>query len=402
MSSPRISLLAGAVLGLFGTASAQELDANFKPLPITARPAVEIVRTLQLLQDQVATGSVEAHASQRGLLGILESRLVDLDASAWNDERNTDAAVIFALSGGSPKILRHLLSNQLVTGVAADLVQGALAYVEGRGEEAKRLLMPIEARLLRPGLGAQLALVQSALIVGQEPARAMSLLDFVRLQATGTLLEEAALRRQVFVARQIDDFPRFETLSSDYLRRYRHSIYAGNFRQRLAAALAEMDYAKDPARFSRMVGLLTNLEPKAQRDLYLMAARNAVENGRIQSALLSAEMAMRLAENSAPDIARAKLYQASAMVVSPRSLDMGLRDLRSIDRSLLGANDLRLLDTALGVGKSIKRLPGEPEKPPEASVNERKQVDEAQASAQLPALRKAQEALSGVDRLFLN
>ncbi|MGO4573381.1 chemotaxis protein [Microvirga sp. 2TAF3] len=391
-------VLATAALLSAGKALAEPQGSATYVEPVISQP-MQMTRTLQLMQDQIAMGSTDAHVGQRGLLTILDDRFMSLDDTIWKDSRNARAAVIFVLSGGSPKFLRKLLSPRLIEMEDLPLVEGALAYVEGREEEARASLMPINAALLPVTLGAQIALVQSALAVRTDPVKAMELLDLVRLQAPGTLLEEAALRRQVFIASQIDDDRKFELLVSDYLRRYRHSVYAGNFRQRLASALTRLDFAKDPDRFSRIVTMLQELETDVQRDLYLLAARTSVEEGRVKSALLTAEMALRLSDRPSVNATRAMLYQAAAMIVSPKSLTIGLDQLRSIDRGHLGEMDQKLLDSAISMGNQIRRLPGDTIEDEKTKALPQK-PSIAQAPEQLPTITRAQEALKRVDQLI--
>lgn len=381
----------------FGTASLAVPDLK-EPDADAVSPPVQMMRTLQLMQDQIAVGSSEAHAGQRGLLTIFDERFLGLANEMWQDKRNVHAAVVYALSGGSPQILRKLLGPRLVLQEDLPLVEGALAYVEGREEEAKRALLPINAVALPATMGAQLALVQSALLVRAQPEKSMEFLDLVRLQAPGTLLEEAALRRQVFVASQMQDDAKFEFLVRNYLRRYRHSVYAGNFRQRLASVLSRVDFATPADRFSRIAVILQDLEPSARRDLYLLAARTSVEQGRLKSALLTAEAALQLSEGSEESATRAKLYHAAAMVVSPQSLDAGLQELEAIDQSVLSAVDGQLLNSAMSMAQQIRRLPDR--------VTDVKAADSiaptTQAPEQLSAVTKAQAALRRVDKLIKN
>ncbi len=91
--------------------------------------------------------------------------------------------------------------------------RGALAYVEGREKEALEIFEGINPRSLLVTLGGQIALVKSALLVNSDLRGAMIQLDDARLLTTGTLVEEAALRRQIFVAGQVDDFNKFEMLA---------------------------------------------------------------------------------------------------------------------------------------------------------------------------------------------
>lgn len=373
---------------------------------------VQMLRTLQLMQDQIAIGSTEAHVGQRGLLTILDNRFMDLPSEVWTDGKNVRAAIAFVLSGGNPQILRKLLEMSDPAILIGDrpLVEGTLAYVEGREEEARGKLLSVNIRSLSPILGAQMALVQSALVVRADARKSSELLDFVRLQAPGTLLEEGALRRQVFVASQTGDTKKFLALSSGYLRRYRHSIYAGNFRQRLASALTRIDFGKDPTLFDAVVDMLVNLEPEAQRDLYLTAARSSIDQGQTHSARMLAEKAKELSEGDTTSASRAKLYRAAAMIVSPETIEAAIEDLKLIDRTKLPSGDAILLDSALAMAGQIRLMPEDKlvdnAKAPQAAVKadaaSAPDLNRQQAPEQLQALLRAQDALSRIDKLIKN
>jgi chemotaxis protein MotC len=381
--------------------------------PTAVPNPVQLVRTLHLMQDQIAIGSTEAHLGQRGLLGILDDRFMNLEPETWQTSKNARAAVSFVLSGGNPGILRKLL--ELGSSVIAEndrpLIEGALAYVEGREEAAQNSLASLDPRSLPPTLGAQLALVQSALVVRKDAAKSDELLDFVRLQAPGTLLEEAALRRQVFVASQTNNMKKFQTLATDYLRRYRHSIYSGNFRQRLASALTRIDFGKESSRFEGLVAMMSELELDARRDLYLLAARSSIEQGFTTSARLLADKARELVGSDRMSAARAKLYRAASLITSPQAIDGAVNDLRSLDRTVLAASDLGLLDSALAMAGQIRKMPEiQSQQVAKARTEPVKVAAErsmdvsapAQGLEQLQALSKARDALSRVDKLIKN
>ena len=119
-----------------------------------------------------------------------------------------------------------------------------------------RRLGGVNARGLPATLGAEIALVQSALLAKDDLKASIERLDEVRLMMPGTLVEEAALRREIFVAGQLDDFDKFETLAMQYFRRFRHSIYAGNFRQRFSLSVARFSFVQQTDRFPRLVAVL--------------------------------------------------------------------------------------------------------------------------------------------------
>ena len=114
--------------------------------------------------------------------------------------------------------------------------------------------MTIDARTLAPSLGGYIALAQSALAAKEDPRRAMRLLDEARLLAGGTLVEEAALRRTVFLADETSDLSRFVASSSQYLRRYQRSVYAENFRRRFGEAVTRFGVTGDPGQREKLKG----------------------------------------------------------------------------------------------------------------------------------------------------
>lgn len=365
-----------------------------------AATPIELVRTLQAMQDQIAAGSTDAHIAQRALLTHIDSQLMQQDQNAWQESKNVRAAVVFVLSGGRPSILRKLASSGALEKKDEILVKGALAYVEGREAEAKRILNEVDIHLLPPILAGQIALVQSALIVRDDPAKAVALLDYVRLQLPGTLVEEAALRREIFVVSQLKDVRKFEALSRQYLHRFRRSVYGGNFRQRFAAALTRLEFAKDEEKFSRLISMLSELEPEGQRELYLLIARAAIDQGQTKAAILASEKAYEMAATDKIGAARAKLYKAAASIVTVKGFESGFEELQKIDKSSLPPNDAILLDTALSTASQIRKGFERP-KQETAKTKPALSVTEApEAKYALPSISRAQDAIGRVDALF--
>ncbi len=92
----------------------------------------ELVRELQIFQDQAVMKSKNARAQQTDFIAKVAKQLTNFDASAWADRRNARAAVIYVLSGGDPRVLSKLLGSGAAFGVDDQLVKGALAYGERR------------------------------------------------------------------------------------------------------------------------------------------------------------------------------------------------------------------------------------------------------------------------------
>lgn len=423
----RIGRILPAVLGLLAPVIANPVAAEPGPAPVAAaRPGpsapsdpgpaaravaessarkgspVEWVRTLQLLQDRVAAGSLAAHESQPVLIARINADLLNAPSEVWADRHNLRSAITFALSGGGPAILRSLTARDGLGEPEATLARGALAYIEGREAEAHRLLRDVDTTGLPPTLAGAVGLTQASLTVTENPIRAITLLDDVRSLLPGTLAEEGALRREIFALGQLGNLKKFEALAIQYLRRFPHSVYAGNFRQRLAYQLTQFDVGRDVARFAVLNRILDELGPESRRDLYLLIARTAIQEGKTASALLAADKALALCAPGSPGAMQGQLYRAAAEIVDLSTFQSGLRALRTLDRAKLTARDILLLDTALSTAEEIGRgLTGRPGLP-EADIAAAKP---SQAAAEAPGepaslIPKAQATIDRIDLLL--
>ncbi|MGM4889412.1 chemotaxis protein [Tardiphaga sp. 20_F10_N6_6] len=344
MTSARI--IAATLLACLGSAHAQPADEQM-------REPYQMVRSLQMLQDQIARGDLDAHNSQPALLKRLGENFLKADATVWKEPRNSRAAVTFLLSGGSPQVVASLRSRNVLN-IDEAIVDGAIAYVEGRTDEAKSKLANIKPRSLPAALGAEIALVQSALVAQDDLKVAIALLDEVRLMMPGTLVEEAALRREIFIVGQDDDFDKFEALAVRYFRRYRHSIYAGNFRQRFALSVARFSFVQRPDRFPRLVAVLDHLDRASQRALYLLIARTALVRGKTEMTVLAADRVFALSDDDSVERVRARLYRAAARVATSAH-STAIAELEQIDKAKLSERDVELQTAALAIGLNVRK-----------------------------------------------
>lgn len=323
-------------------------------------PPFEMVRALQTLQAQIAGGNAAAVAAQRELLSVMEKTFLAADPAVWRDGRNARAAVTYTLSGGSPRLMRSLLALDPPIAIDADLATGALAYIENREDEARKRLLPLDARSLPMSLGGQVALVQAGLIAREDLLRAIRLLDDARLLMPGTLVEEAALRREVFLVAQTGNLDRFEFLSQHYLRRFGTSIYAEDFRQRFATAIARLGIADGDDRFPRLEAILKSSDPENQRALFLQLAQAAVVHGKLGTARSAAADAAALAPLGGSDAMRAGLYDSAASILPGKDIGEVRKRLAGLNRRQLGRRDVDLLDAAIAVAAAVGEVPEVP------------------------------------------
>lgn len=394
--------------------AAKEAPQEGPVLP-PAPPLYREVRELQRLQDSMAVGVPGALPAQNALIAHIDQLYRAADASVWNDPQNARALVIFALSGGGPGVLRAVLGKSAVPNIDERLLRGSLAYLEGREPEALKQLGEVDMRSLPDSLAGQVALAQAALWVRRDPARAAVLLGRARLIAPGTLVEEAALRRAIFIAAQADDLGTFERMTATYLARFRHSVYAGNFRQRFAAALTRMSFIDKPDEFDRINDLLAPLEPAGRREVALLVAQAAVSQGKTTAAERAAELVLKGAVFGSLEADRATLYRAAATITSPERFAEAQTELASVASERFAPDDARLLAAAQTVAASILHAVDIP--PPEEGGETTPAADPAAAdpatdpaTADSPAvadtgpppatLAKAQAALASVDQLL--
>lgn len=381
---------------------AASVAAASEPQPDAADTSpVRLVRQLQQLQDQMARGSAGALRRQRALLDRIEGVFRSAKPAVWQEPANAHALVTFVLSGGNPAPLRDVLGRTPKPPVDERLMGGVLAYVEGKEDEAAALLATIDVLEVPASMGAQLALAKAALAVATDTPLAVGMLDTARLLAPGTLAEEAALRREIFVVSQTGDIDKFELLSAQYLTRFRYSVYAGNFRQRFAAALTRMDFVNDPKEFGRLDDMLADLDVDSQREIYLLVARSAVNRGLTTASTLAAERAIALSGPGSIDAARGRLYRAAVLVVTPAGLEAGLEDLTAIDTSRLPPDDAALHQAASSTAKLILTAPDlpAPTMPPAEPVPT-EQMDGADGTPATDVASRAQDALATVDALL--
>ncbi|WP_339031226.1 chemotaxis protein [Bradyrhizobium symbiodeficiens] len=330
-------------------------NALAEPVRQSGEP-YELVRGLQAVQDGIANGDTAAHGSHITLIRQIGERFLAADPGVWSNAQNSQAAVIYLLSGGAPQIVRQLPRDKM--NIDERLFNGALAYVEGRQEEARELLKDVKPRTLSSGLGGQVALVQGALFARAEASLAIERLDDARLLLPGTLVEEAALRREILLVGQAEDFDKFEFLTLAYIRHYRNSIYAGDFWQRFSTSLAQSSLALDERRFARIAALLEQIERAGRLKLYLGIARAAMLRGQLAVTRLAGERALTLSADASADRERAHFFRGVARALTDE-YDGGLAELKALDRSKLPERDVPLLNATVQLALDVRKpLPG--------------------------------------------
>ncbi len=375
--------------------------AEIKPAPLESRSPVEIVRALNALQDEVVQGNVAAQSALPRVIAQMGDRLLAVDPQSWKQAKNARALITYTLSGGQMRVIRKVLETGNVPEPEKKLMEGALAYVEGREAKARQILLEIDAKSLPPTVAGHVALVQ-ALLVADDPRKSFEYLDLARILAPGTLVEETALRREIFgLSESGIDPDKFVLLSSQYLRRFQNCVYADNFRQRFSSAVTHFGLANAPDQFGKLVRLIGELESDDQLRLYMLIAQGAILDGNATVARLAAEKAIAVAKDGSANGARAKLYGGAALILT-NNYDEGLARVKEVDVSELPKHEAELRDAVLSIAKQIRKWPDlplasddEPKLDPQAPGR-----DGTVTAAAGPIIGLAQKAIFDTDQLL--
>lgn len=287
-----------------------------------------LLATLHRAQDRLVLDGAAVRPVHDRLLRLLDARVADPAAKASAAE-----IVRYALSGGDPRIARRALARTGTTPRDALLVRGTLAYLSGDASEARRLLALIDVRALRGRTAVLVTMAKAgAAARAGEGAEARRWLRRVRLEAPGTLMEEAALRRLAALALARDDVAFFR-LARQYWTRFPRSLFAPRMRALATAALARFD---GEAVLDHLPRLARAMPPVPRAELHAHAARAAVVDGHVELA----RMTLPAVGTTAP----ARLLRAVAGVsgkdaraVAARLGAFSPRPLAPRDRALLAA-----------------------------------------------------------------
>jgi len=335
----------------------------------TALQPYQMVRSLEIVQDRIATGDHAIMPMQRELLAIIDSRLRAMKTSDFADDRNLQALLVYAMSGGNPATVSIVLSRLDLAGPNKDIGTGVLHYLNGRNTEAHAALRPVDPLALPPALGAFAALIKGSIVGTEAPAEALKLLDEARLLAPGTLVEEGALRRSIGLAAGTGDTTRFMRAASQYAERYLRSPYASQFADAFVAGVVTLHGSLDLAAIGDITALM---DAEQERVIYLRIARRAGINGFEELASFASDKAQEagLRVNVAED-PRALLYSSLAAVSSGTSEEISAK-LAKIDRRKLSASDRELFDAVAAVAAKLTatppRLPAPPVEPETADM----------------------------------
>jgi chemotaxis protein MotC len=353
-----LSLLACVAAALTGglSASAQTVDDAIEPY--------RMLRSLQFVQDTVVRGDHSAAEMQRFMLGAIDQRLRTADPKVFEDPRNVDAALIYAMSGGNPATLEFLVARDVDGNFDNRIADALRKYLSGKGTLIAKTLGEMVTEYKNAEIAPYLALVAGNVTIAKDPAGSLKYYDWARLTAPGTIVEEAALRRSLAVAVDAKIVDKASGYANRYARRFLYSPYASQFADLFVRFVVEHYDALKPEDIEATLGYM---DIDRRREVYLRIARQAAIAGRRDLAVMAADQAKALSGNGPESDALAQLY-GSLVGVPTENVDDAMAALMQIPEAALSPKDRALRQAAEAVAKEVLRKPQAPVAPPESEV----------------------------------
>ena len=370
----------------------------------------KMIRSLQYVQDSVVLGDHSAIEMQRFMLGAIDKRLRAADATVFRDPRNVDAALVYAMSGGNPETLKYLADHDVAGNFDSRVTDALTQYLNGKGGLIVENLSKAAPEYRSARIGPYLYLILGNATSQQDPVGAMKYYDWARLAAPGTIIEEAALRRSVFLAVQAGDADKGFRYALTYARRYLTSPYASQFADVFVElAVAHFD-GEAQGRISEILGFM---DVPRQREVFLRVARRAAIAGKQELAKLASERAEALGADGAAQPKLLASFYAGLASVPSNDVFAATASLAAISDAELSPRDRALRDAAKAVADAVVRPPAgesltqafasKPDRPVEANASAASEETGSGmspfGSGQTPAAAPTTVAASGADEV---
>lgn len=348
MGRMKLHLLVPALslLGLAWTGAARAEDMN-------GVEPYKLLRSLQFVQDSVVLGDHSAAEMQRFMLETIDKRLREADSAIFEEPRNIDATLIYAMSGGNPATLEFLVARDIDGNFDNRVTDALRKYLSGKGTLIAKSLGDMVTEYRDTKIAPYLALIAGNVMIPRDPVQALKFYDWARLTAPGTIVEEAALRRSLAIAVEGGMVEKAGAYANRYARRFLHSPYASQFADLFVQLVVEHNDAFDQAAIE---GTLIYMDSDRQREVYLRIARQAAIKGRNELARQAADKAKLLSGTGEGADALAKLYGGLAGIPT-NEVGAAIAAIAAIPDEILSPSDRALRDAAAAIAEEVVRKP---------------------------------------------
>ena len=268
-------------------------------LPARGGELVEMVRQLNAYQYQMVTGVENGRENVARQVDAIDKRLPSIPTDELQEDSASWAAAVYLLGGGATQSMRTLVDAGAFAQKNINLVSGSLAYAEGHSKDAEKLLGGLDAKLFPANLGGHLSLVQGGLLMKTDAIGARARFAYARLVTPDSLVEEAALRRELLTLDPATEFDNLLRLGRTYAAKYSKSPYARRFWEVLKSAAIGEALTVDASKLQRLEKILEAMDGASQFEMHLEIAKKAILNGRGRFRARGGRQGERLADNAA-------------------------------------------------------------------------------------------------------
>ncbi|MFK3777489.1 chemotaxis protein MotC [Agrobacterium sp. NPDC089420] len=313
-----------------------------------------MLRSLQFVQDSVAMGDHSAAEMQRFLLQTIDERLKSAPPAIFKDPRNVDAALIYAMSGGNPATLELLVARDVDGNFDSRVADILRKYLSGKGTLVAQSIAAMVPEYRGTRIGAYLALIGGNVTIPRDPLAALGFYDIARLEAPGTIVEEAALRRSLAIAVDDGDAARGVNYAQRYARRFLHSPYASQFADLLVALVVKRADSLGEAAIQETFALM---DTERQKEAYLRLSRLAAISGKDSLARMAALKVKALSPllPDQPEV-QANLYESLSNIGTPDVVS-AIETIGQIPEAQLSDRDRALREAARAIAEQVVRPP---------------------------------------------
>ncbi len=313
----------------------------------------KMLRSMQFVQDSVVLGDHSAGEMQRYIMGTIDKRLRSVDSSIFEDPRNVDATLIYAMSGGNPATLDYLVARD-VQGYFDNRVTEVLRkYLAGKGQMVSKTLVDMQKEYANKEIGPYLALIAGNTLMSSKPEEALKMYDWARLTAPGTIVEESALRRSITIALDAGMTKEGLNYSNQYARRFLHSPYASQFADLFVALTVDNVHVVGLEKIKDTVDVM---DPDRRQAVYLRIARQATIAGELELARMASEEAGKIKTPGVTKDILASFYGGLADI-STDNVDKAAQGLELVPEALLSPKDRILKAAAQAITEQVLKEP---------------------------------------------
>lgn len=371
---------------------------------IVQREIVGLVRQLASAQDQIARGGMDAASRHDDLVAAIARVFDSFTTRDWQNPRNFQAMISYVLSGGRPQVVGKFLAAKVATKSQEALAKGALSFALRRPKTALKQIGELDTRALAQPLVGVVALALASLHATENSQRAIILYDEARLNAPGTAIEEASIRREVPLLLKEGKVQRLKSLLPRYVRVFGKSLFGAGFYKEVARGMASLDEAQSVMLVEQTKDALEPESADIKTGLFLPISRAALLAGKVVLAKRAAEIAIAMSLGPSATLEKAKFYAAAAAAPTEDAVK-AVSDLDAIVANDLDADDKAIRNAAKMVAGEIARL-GEAgagigtSKTAAPGIDTQDESIEALTNKSAGSIHRADSALKNVDALL--